>query len=227
MKLIKSKQETHDTHTLTFKSHERPDYKPGQFFMIEFMRAEKIPKRSYSVASSPTKKGLLDLAVKKMPGGWISKLLNEAEPGEEFMLDGPWGHFVFDSQKMGDIVLLSAGSGIAPFRAFCQYIIDNKLDTKVTLVYSNKTEEDIICKADLLDFAKQIKGMDLVLTLSREEKAGYRHGRIDDSLVSKIIASHKEADYFICGPPAMVTDTEQLLLANGIAKEKIKTEKFG
>ena len=227
MKLVKSKPETHDTHTLTFESPERPDFKPGQFFMIEFMRAEKIPKRSYSIASSPTKIGILELTVKQMPDGWISKLLNEAKPGEEFMLDGPWGHFVFDPEKMKDLVLLSAGSGIAPFRGFCQYIIDKNLDTKVMLVYSNKTESDIICKDDLLDFAKKIKGMELTLTLSREEKPGYRMGRIDDALVKEIIAKKPGAYFFICGPPVMVADTEQLLISNGIPKERIKTEKYG
>src|SRR3989344_6005658 len=228
MKLTESKPETHDTHTLRFESAERPDFKPGQFFMIEFMRTEKIPKRSYSVASSPTKKGILELTVKQMPDGWISKLLNEAKPGEEFMLDGPWGHFIFGPAKMHNIILLSAGSGIAPFRGFCQFIIDNKLSTKVTLVYSNKTEEDIICKQDLLGFAKQIKEMELVLTLSREQKEGYRSGRIDDAAIKDIISRRgADAYYFICGPPVMVADTEKLLLENGILKERIKTEKYG
>ena len=228
MKLVKTEQETHDTHTLTFESPERPDFRPGQFFMIEFMRPEKIPKRSYSVASSPTKKGIIELTVKQMPDGWISKLLNGAKPGEEFMLDGPWGHFIFDDQKMNEIVLLSAGSGIAPFRGFCQYIIDRKLPTKVTLAYGNKTGEDVICRHELVEFAERIKGMKLILTLSREEKPGYRFGRIDDALVKEITsAGSSDACYFICGPPPMVTDTEQLLIANGIAKERIKTEKYG
>ena len=228
MKLINKKCETHDTCTFTFESPERPDYKPGQFFMIEFMRAEKIPKRSYSVSSSPTRKGLLELTVKAMPDGWISRLLCDAEPGEDFMLDGPWGHFIFDDQKMNEIVLLSAGSGIAPFRGFCQYIIDRKLPTKVTLSYGNKTEEDVICRHELVEFAERIKGMKLILTLSREEKPGYRFGRIDDALVKEITsAGSSDAYYFICGPPPMVTDTEQLLIANGIAKERIKTEKYG
>src|SRR3989344_1561966 len=229
MKLTQKKCETHDTCPLTYSSEERPDFKPGEFFMIEFLREQKIPKRSYSVSSSPTRKGILELTVKQMPEGWISKLLNEAEPGEEFMLDGPWGHFVFDETKMKQIVLIGAGSGIAPFRCFCKYIIDKKLDTKITFVYSNKTEEDIICKDDILEFAKQINGLDLTLTLSREQKDGYQVGRADDALIKKIISKQAGADafYFICGPPTMVADTEKLLLENGIVKDKIKTEKYG
>ncbi len=226
-RLVKSKKETPDTVTITLESEKRQDFKPGQFFMIEFTRPEKIPKRSYSVSSSPTKPGIIEFTVKQMPEGYISKLLNEAKEGEEFILDGPWGHFVFDPEKMPEIVMLAAGSGIAPFRCFCQYLIDKKLSTKSALVYSNKTEEDIICHMELLEYSKLIPGMELTLTLSREQKPGFRNGRIDEPLVKEITAKHPDAHYFICGPPVMVSDTEKLLLDAGIAKEKIKTEKYG
>ena len=220
------KRETHDTCTLTLEG-DRPDFRPGQFFMLEFLRPEKIPKRSYSVASSPERKGILEFTVKQMPDGYVSKLLNEIPVGEEMILDGPWGHFIFDEAKMPQIVMLAAGSGIAPFRCFCQYIIDKGLRTNALLVYSNKCEDDIICRQELLTFAKKIDGMELVLTLSREEKPGYRFGRIDENLVKEIISRRAGAHYFICGPPQMVEDTKQLILANGIAADKIKTEKYG
>jgi ferredoxin-NADP reductase len=227
MKLVNTKIETHDSKTLTFESPDRPDFKPGQFFMIEFMRQEKIPKRSYSVSSSPTRKGILEFTVKAMPNGYVSKLLNEAKVGEEFMLDGPWGHFVFESEKMPEIVLIAAGSGIAPFRCFCQYIIDNKLKTKVSLYYSNKTEADIICRHDLDEFAKKIPGMKLVYYLTREKKYGFECGHIDSNSISEIVKNNPSAYYFICGPPQMVVDVEAMLYENKISKDKVKTEKYG
>ncbi len=221
------KKETHDTCTITFSCPDRPDFRPGRFFMLEFQRPEKIPKRSYSVSSSPTRKGILEFTVKQMPNGWISKLLNETPVGEELVLDGPWGHFVFDEAKMPEIVMLAAGSGIAPFRCFCQYAVDLNLKNRMKLVYSNKTEEDIICREDFIEFGEKIPGMKLVFTLSREEKEGYRSGRIDEALVKEIVRESPNADYFVCGPPQMVNDTKSLLLATGIAKEKIKTEVYG
>ncbi|MEM4326946.1 MAG: FAD-dependent oxidoreductase, partial [Candidatus Diapherotrites archaeon] len=215
-KLLKVKQETHDSYTLTFECPERPDFKPGQFFMIEFLRKEKIPKRSYSCSSSPERKGILEFTIKQMPEGYVSKLLTTAPLGEEFLLDGPWGHFVFEPEKMKKIVLLAAGSGIAPFRCFCQYVLDKNLDTQVSLYYSNKTEQDIICKNDFDEFAKKIKGIKLVYCLSREERKGYYFGRIDSKLIKKIVEENKESYYFICGPPAMVLDTEKILIENNV-----------
>ncbi|VVC00773.1 Sulfhydrogenase 1 subunit gamma [uncultured archaeon] len=227
MKLTKTKPETHDTKTLTLESAERPDFKPGQFFIAEFTRPEKIPKRSYSASSSPTKKGVLEFTVKAVQGGIVSNLLNGAKPGEEFIVDGPYGHFFFDEKEMPQIVMLGAGSGIAPFRSICRYIIDKKLKTKATLVYCSRTLEDIICHDELIEFSKKMKGLKLVISLSREEREGYHFGRIDDAMVKGITAKNKGAFYFICGPPQMVSGTEGMLLANGIAKERIKSEKYG
>ena len=227
MKVVKITKETHDTVTITLKGEEKLDFKPGQFIMIELLSEEKIPKRAYSLSSSPTRNDSLDITIKEMPDGWISKILNEIKEGEEIMVDGPYGHFVFDPETMKEIVLLGAGSGIAPFRGFSHFLIDKKLQTRVTFVYSNKTEEDIIFHKQLLEFQKAISNLELILCLSREEKKDFRKGSIDEELIKEILDKHKDANYFICGPPKMVSGTKELLEKNGVTKEKIKVEIYG
>ena len=227
MKVLKIEKETHDTVTLTLKGDEKLDFKPGQFIMIELISEGKIPKRAYSLSSSPTRNDTLEITVKEMRDGWISKLLNEIKEGEELIVTGPYGHFVFDPETMKEIVLLGAGSGIAPFRGFSHFLIDKKLSTKVTFVYSNKTEEDIIFHKQLVEFEKAIPNMELMLCLSREKKEGFVEGRITEKLVKKIMAKHKDPNYFICGPPKMVSGTKELLEKNGVVKEKIKVEIYG
>jgi len=227
MLVVKKTQETPDTVTITFKGEQKVDFKPGQFYMFELMVEGKPVKRAYSISSSPARNEMLEITVKQMPFGKVSTQLCGINAGDEITADGPFGHFVFDPENMKEIVLIAAGSGIAPFRCFCQYITDKKLPTKVTLVYGNKTEEDIICRKDLEEFGRKIKGMKLVFTLSREEKKGFRHGRIDDALIKEIVSEKAGANFFICGPPEMVQGTKKLLEDNGIAKEKIKVEVYG
>ncbi len=228
MMVIGNKKETHDTNTITFHSDARPDFRPGQFFIVEFMHeGGKIPKRSYSTSSSPTRRSIIEFTIKQMPNGYVSKLLCGMKDGEELMVDGPWGNFVFDEKKMPEIVMLAAGSGIAPFRCFCQYILDKGLPTKVILVYSNKTEQDIICKKDFDEFAEKIPNLRVIYSLTREEKAGFMCGRIDMPCISDLLRELPGAFFFICGPPAMVSDTEKLVLEAGVPKERVKTEKYG
>ncbi|MCR4369230.1 MAG: FAD-binding oxidoreductase [archaeon] len=227
VKITRVTKETLDTATITMKGDAPFDFKPGQFVMVQLLGKETVPKRAYSISSSPTRNETLEITVKQMPDGWVSKLLNGVRAGDEMMVDGPYGHFVFDPEKMKSIVLLAAGSGIAPFRCFCQYIEDKKLGTKVHFVYSSKTEEDIIFRDTLKGFAKRNKNLSLLLTLTREEKEGYHSGRIDEEMVKDITKKNPGAFYFICGPPKMVAGTKALLEAAGIPKEGIKVEIYG
>jgi len=226
MKLVKKTNETHDTVTLTFHGQEKMDFKPGQFMIIEFLREEKIPKRSYSISSSPTRNDVVEITVKEMPDGWVSKLLCDAKEEEEFMIDGPYGHFILEDD-MKEAVFFGAGSGIAPFRGFSHYIIDKKLPMKVVLVYSSKKEKDIIFHKQLREFAQEIPGMELILTLTREEKKGFRHGRINDSMIKEILGKMDKPFFFLCGSPKMVQSVKELLLSNGVDKERIKQEVYG
>ncbi|MFH1390867.1 MAG: FAD-dependent oxidoreductase [Candidatus Diapherotrites archaeon] len=227
MKIVKITKETHDTKTLSFQGTEKMDFKPGQFLMVEFLKEEKIPKRSYSISSSPTRNETVEITVRELPEGWVSKLLNECKENEELLIDGPYGHFIFDEKKMKEIVMVGAGSGIAPFRCFCHYIIDKKIPIKATLVYSSKIEKDIIFHKQLKEFEKQIEGLDLILTLTREKKKGFRSGRIDDVMIKEIIAKHNDPYFFLCGPPKMVQEVKEIILTNGINKEKVKQEVYG
>lgn len=229
-RLAKVNRETHDTSTLVLKCPKRPGFKPGQFFMVGFAAkkgCEKMPKRAYSASSSPSRKGILEFTVKEKPDGYVSRLLCSAKCNQAFIVDGPWGEFAFDEAKMAEIVMVAAGSGIAPFRAMCQYIADKGLKTKATLIYSARAFDDIIFREELSELGKKIRGMELLVTLSREQRKGFRTGRIDEALIKEIAAKSPLAHYFICGPVQMANDIEAMLLKSGIAKGKILAEKYG
>ena len=54
----------------------------------------------------------------------------------------------------------------------------DKIDFRLHLLYGNKTEEDILMRKELDEF-NDIKHIDVSYTLSREQKNGFLHGRID------------------------------------------------
>ncbi|MBI5392535.1 oxidoreductase [Candidatus Woesearchaeota archaeon] len=230
--------ETHDTKTLRFgfSKDKSISFIPGQFVMIavptEKNGKQTVVKRSYSVASSPAK-DYLDLTVKAMPNGFISKQLQDTEVGQEFDITGPFGHFTFNEKEMQEIVLIGAGSGISPLRCIVQYIQDKELETKATLIYSNKTPDDIIFKKELLEMNDEMQNFSLQLTITRpEEMEKFRQwtghtGRIDATFLQECIADIKKPYYFLCGPPEFVNAMETLLIELGIDKEKIKKEVYG
>ena len=226
MKIIETKKETPEAITLSLKGAEKFDFIPGQFVMVELLKEEKIPKRAYSISSSPVN-NILQITIKETPEGYVSKLLNQSQVGDELMVEGPFGHMLFDSEKMKSVVLVGAGSGIAPLKSISQFVLDKKLSTKITFCYSNRTEKDIIFHKELLNFEKQIKNFKLILALTREENPCFHCGRIDEKMVKEINEKNPNAFYFLCGPPKMVNSIKELIINQGINEENVFAESYG
>ncbi len=237
-------RETPDTVSFVLKGAPL-EHKAGQFVMLEYPVVEaeandpkKPIKRAYSIASSPSrgKKGEIKLCVKEMPNGLISKLLQKVTKSSCFMISGPFGGFVFDPKEHKDIVMISAGSGIAPFASFLEQIKDEKLDTKACLIFSNKTEEDIICRKWLDELAENCQNAEVHYTLTRcpetipkgEDVWCGKKGRIDSKMLETVCGNDLASkDFFLCGPLVFVKSMRELLAELSVDKEKIHFESYG
>merc|ERR1711879_400279 len=102
--------------------------------------------------------GYFDLMVKIYPEGKMGGWLDEMEIGEEVAVSGPVGGIYFDGGCFkarahevlkGDVKkvgMVAAGSGITPM---LQLIRSLSSSIQFSLVYSNKTYDDILCKTEL------------------------------------------------------------------------------
>ena len=243
-KLVSMKQETPDTVSFVL-SGPSIEHQAGQFVMLEYPGGdaeakdpEKPIKRAYSIASGPKRGqwGFIELCVKEMPEGWISKLLQNITLSSSFWLSGPFGRFVFDPEVHKDIVMLAAGSGIAPFASYLEEIRDRKLETKAKLIFSNKTEEDIIYRKWLDDLAHHCKNAEVHYTLTRYPKEDVegedvwlgKTGRIDQTMLKHLCGDDlADKDFFICGPLVFVKAMQSILEELGVVKENIHFESYG
>ena len=243
-KIVCMKQETPDTVSFVL-SGPSIEHSAGQFVMLEYpgrdadaKDPDKPVKRAYSIASAPKRGrwGEIELCVKEMPEGWISKLLQNVTLSTSFQLSGPFGRFVFDKKVHTDIVMLAAGSGIAPFAAYLEQIRDEKLDTKACLIFSNKTEEDIIYRNWLNDLASHCKNANVHYTLTRNPQQSIEGedvwvgitGRIDATMLSHICGEDfSSKNFFICGPLVFVKSMKEILEQKGVSKEQVHFESYG
>jgi ferredoxin-NADP reductase len=123
--------------------------------------------------------------------------------------------------------MLSGGIGITPLRSMCRYCTDLQFDTKISLLYGNRTEKDIVFRKELEEMQRQNRNLKVVFTLSEASEGwtGYT-GSINAEMIVKEIPDYKERTFYICGPPAMVTAMENFLKGLNITQEKIKKENF-
>ena len=231
-KVIYKNQETPDTISIRYELSEEMRRRPGHFVMIyldvEQEGKKKVLKRAYSMSSIPAD-SYIETAVKLEGVG--SQRIHTLNPDDEVEIEGPFGHFTFEEGEADEIILMGAGSGITPLMSIIRYIHAEKLPTKTTLLYSNKTPQDIVYRHELEELNKH-KNINIHFTITRTEEAASEGwegltGRINKDMIKKIIKDIKKPLFYLCGPPQFVEDLKTLLIEQGVEKEKIKQERYG
>ncbi len=205
------------------------NFYPGQFFMVSFIDDPEIKvSRAYSVASSPANKGYLEIALDKV-GPFTTKLFQMKE-GDMLKFKGPYGKFYFSEEMKNDLVLIAGGTGITPLMGIMRYCNDKKLANKIKLIYSVKTQYDIIFRKEIEEIKNYNKNFDYTITATRaDDDTSWKgeKGRIDLMLLEDNIENISGSIYFICGPNEFVRNIIGLLESMGIKKEQIKTDIWG
>jgi ferredoxin-NADP reductase len=123
--------------------------------------------------------------------------------------------------------MLSGGIGITPLRSICKYCTDTQSETKITLLYGNRAEEDIVFREELEEMEQKNKNLKVVFTLDQASQSwkGYT-GIINAEMVKNEIPDYEETAFYTCGPPVMVEAIASMLIELGVVESRIRRERF-
>jgi ferredoxin-NADP reductase len=217
---------TYNVRSFRFPKPTALNYKAGQF-LIATIKTEggKELSKPFSISSSPTEKEHIEFT-KKLSDSEFSTALNALKAGNWARIDAPYGSFTFEGEHE-KICLLGGGIGITPFRSICRYCTDKRVDAKITLLYGNRSENDIVFREEFEAMQKQNPNLKVVFTVNEASSAWKGTiGFISTELVKKEIPDYKENVFYTCGPPAMVEAMEKLVEALGLPKTQLKREYF-
>jgi ferredoxin-NADP reductase len=93
------------------------------------------------------------------------------------------------------------------------------------VIYSAKTQEDLVFKNELDDLAKTYK-FKLIYMLSQEKKDGYLYGRLNGTEITRLVPDIQERDTYICGPHSLLHSLTHDFESLGIPKNQVHFEKF-
>ena len=216
---------THNVTSFRFPKPAELNYKAGQFFFITLKAEGKELKKHFSFSSSPTEKTHVEFT-KKLSESEFSTALKALKSGDWARIDAPYGKFTFEGEheKIG---FLAGGIGITPFKSICQYCTDMCLDTKVTLLYGNRTENDIAFRGELKALQRQNPNLKVVFTLNEADSDWKGStGLITEEMIKKEIPDYKKTVFYTCGPPNMVEIMEKLVEQLGVPTTQLKREYF-
>ena len=144
MEIEETIMELPDTKTLRLKWPEEYDveFVTGQFITVYWPDTPKY-KRAYSLSSCALDRGAYEVTVKR-DGKMGTRIVDWAKAGDKLWVIEPTGKFnpVYEPQK--HLICIAGGSGVTPFRGFAREATRRGLETKITVLYSVRTTDDII-----------------------------------------------------------------------------------
>jgi cytochrome-b5 reductase len=139
----------------------------------------------------------------------MSTHIHDMTPGQRLDFKGPLPKYKWEENKHDHIALVAGGTGITPMYQLCRAIFSNPKDkTKVTLIFGNISEEDILLKKELQDlentYPQRFRAF-YVLDKAPKDWAG-GSGFITKELLRTVLPEPKteNAKIFVCGPPGLM-----------------------
>jgi NAD(P)H-flavin reductase len=211
---------THDVRQLDLRLIEPRTitFKPGQFISFEMPDPQtgRLLTRAYSIASQPSRSGIITLLFNLVSGGPGSGFLFHLKAGEKTHFKGPAGHFYLRDDPERELLFVASGTGIAPIRSMLMANAESHNPRSATLFWGLRSQQDLYDQEELAELTKRTPTLTAVTTLSRPDPGwSGESGRVL-RLIEERIASVKNLAVYLCGNSAMIADATSLLQKKGL-----------
>ncbi len=205
------------------------EFLPGQFLTLAIEPSCIPTKRSYTIASSPTRRDSVEITVKRETNGLVSRWLHDAaKPDDLLEVVAPNGTFTFTGEEQS-IVLIGGGVGLTPQMSVTRYLTDRSWPGDIHLLLSFRNPREYPFQAEIAALQTRNSRLRVAATMSDpkvEEWTGAR-GRIDKAFLASAVPNIATQRVHLCGPLAMMNAVTAALLDLGVPPERIKKEAFG
>jgi len=182
-------------------------YQAGQYLTLVRQSSTGEIRRSYSIISSPVLPEPLAIGVKRIENGIFSRqLIDHAQPGDQVVTTGAAGLFTLpiDTANYKHVFFCAAGSGITPIYSLLKTVLYAHPHLLVTLIYSNRTAEETIFRAELQTLARQFPDR-LKIEYLLSNTPDLNRARLHKALLYAFFKEHVTAwpDQvlcYVCGP---------------------------
>lgn len=211
---------------------EEINFKPGQYVQLKapiYDGNDEEVYRAYSIASSSADKRHIELFIGYVPNGicttYVHKHMKEGDTAD---INGPYGDFCYQEDSDREIIMVAAGTGIAPILSILAHMRENNIKRKARFYFGAKTPDDLF----LLDYFKELEDtlydFKFIPSLTRtteEHNWTGETGRVNVT-IGKYLEDGDNKEAYLCGSVAMIDSMVGALLEKGVPEELIYFDKF-
>ncbi|MDN5860295.1 MAG: ferric reductase-like transmembrane domain-containing protein [Pseudonocardia sp.] len=202
------------------------EFAPGQFAWLRLRRSVAAEEHPFTIASS-AHLGCTEFTVRH--AGDFTRTLRTLPPGSPVWVDGPHGAFTSDIGECGGFVLIAGGVGITPMMSMLRTAADRRDRRPYRMIVVAGAPEDLLFREEL-GFLRSTLDLEVTEVLRRPRDGWDGHtGGIGVELLAMVlrtVARPDDVDFFVCGPPGIVTDAMNVLDTFDVAPARVHTEFF-
>ncbi|HUC68604.1 MAG TPA: MOSC and FAD-binding oxidoreductase domain-containing protein [Stellaceae bacterium] len=206
---------------------------PGQFIVLRLQPSSELPTlmRSYSFSDAPSAERYR-VSIKREPHGAAGAYIEDKlQTGDIVDASAPRGSFTLRPGD-GPVILLSAGIGATPVLAMLHALAAGRSSREIWWLHGARNRREHSFAAEVRTLLGTLPHGHSHICYSApeaEDRAGLdfdARGRLDIRAVQGA-GVPREADFYLCGPAAFMSDLTAGLADWGVAASRIHTELFG
>ncbi|MDN2566167.1 FAD-binding oxidoreductase [Aquibium sp. A9E412] len=207
VRILDTEMVTHNVRRFRLERPQGYDFTPGQATEVAIdrdgWREEKRPFTFTGLTDDPQ----LEFTIKIYPEHeGVTDALGRIAAGEALLIDAPWGTIRYK----GPGTFIAGGAGLTPFIAILRDLARRGEIAGNRLVFSNKTEADIIMR----ETWEAMDGLDTLFVVTDEPESPLSGGPVDRDFLERHVADFGQR-FYVCGPDKMVADITSALKALG------------
>ena len=226
--------------------HFRDDYDRLAIWNLKTIVDESV-FRAYSMANHPAEGNRIMLniriatppwdrakkAFQEVNPGLCSSYIFSRKPGDKVTISGPFGEFHIKNTDK-EMVYIGGGAGMAPLRSHIFHLFHTlKTGRRVSFWYGARSKREIFYEEDFRAIEREFPNFRFEIALSEplpeDNWTGYV-GFIHKVVLDQYLMNHPEPEdieYYLCGPPLMLSAVQTMLDNLGVAKENVAFDDFG
>jgi CDP-4-dehydro-6-deoxyglucose reductase, E3 len=210
---------------LRFPPGTEQKFRPGQYIDVI---GHGGARRSYSIANAPSTENRIELHIREVEGGTMSRYwFREAKVNELLRINGPLGTFFLRDVTDRTLVFLATGTGIAPVKAMLEGLagpmsgrpVGSPRD--VWVFWGGRRPQDIYWQPDTSAVPLRFVP---VLSRADDHWSGAR-GYVQQAAIEHV-PDWTRAAVYACGSDAMIHSAQQALAARGLPPGQFRSDAF-
>lgn len=204
------------------------EFQAGQYINLYIPGLDE--PRAFSIASAPSNSNLIELNIRKVPGGMATSWIHDyLEVGQALKFSGPLGRFFTRHSDPNAVIFIAGGSGLSSPKSMILELLENGDSRQITLFQGARNSSELYYQELFEELTQQYPQFRYFPVLSDELEASDWQGErgfVHEAAIRIYDNDFRNHKAYLCGPPPMIEAAIRGLMRGRLFERDIHIEKF-